>query len=118
MMVENKIFEGSPVEMIGVGEEDDLAYCDISDSDKNSGGGMFAMVYREDREGKMWIRSWRAWLRFLADELKSELYEQVPEEYMNQFEKEFDNIQRYINLAVAGEDRFFLDEDISGEMSD
>jgi len=105
------IFEGEPAEVIGVGEED-FACCDISDSDKNSGGGMFAMIYREDQNGKMFIRSWRAWLRFLADELKSELYEQVPEKYMKQFKNDFDNIQRYINLAVAGEDRFFLDENL------
>jgi hypothetical protein len=112
--IEDEIFEGKPTEVIGVGEEEDLAYCDISDSDENSEGSMYAMVSRENRAGKMFIRSWRAWLRFLAEELRSELYEQVPDKYMKQFESEFDNIRRYINLAVAGEDRFFLDEKLIG----
>lgn len=106
-----EVFEGKPVEVIGVAEED-FAYCDISDSSKNKCDGMFAMIYREDRKGKMFIRSWRAWLRFLAEELRSELYEQVPDKYMKQLENDFADIQRFINLAVAGEDRFFLDENL------
>jgi hypothetical protein len=108
-----KISESKPIEIMGVAE-DDFVYGDISDSDRNSGIKMFAMIYRNDRQGKMFIKSWRAWLRFLAEELKEELYEQVPDKYMKQFEHDFDNIRRYINLAIAGEDRFFLDEDFMG----
>ena len=114
--MKSEIFEGEPHEVIGVAEED-FAYVDVSDSSKNKCEGMYAMVYREDREGKMFIRSWRAWLRFLADELKSELYEQVPDKYMKQLKSDFEDIHRFINLAIAGEDRFFLDENLEDSSS-
>ena len=113
-MEADKIFEDEPVNFSGIGDED-FSFRDVSDSEEDIGDEMYAMVSIADREGKMFVRSWRAWLRFLAMELGSELYDNVPEEYMDKFRSDFSDILKFINIAIAGEDRFLLDEKIGSE---
>ena len=109
--MENKkvIDKEDSIELIGIGEED-FAMIDESDEQPVD---MFAMICKMDHEGKMWISSWRAWLHFLMGELRSELYEKVPHEYLKHFDEIFFDIKKFINIAATGEDRILLDEKIS-----
>jgi len=112
-MKADKIVEDEPVDFSGIADED---FCcrDVSDSEDIE-DEMYGVVSLADREGKMFIRSWRAWLRFLTMELGSELYDNVPEEYMDKFRSDFSDILKFVNIAIAGEDKFLLDEKMAFE---
>ena len=88
-------------------EDDEFVDCEISGSDEDT--ETYAIINRRSYP-KVSVPTWRAWLKFLATELRSELYEQVPDKYLEQLESDFDDIMRFINMSIAGEDRFFLDE--------
>lgn len=83
---------------------------DFSAIEEETGNIPFAIIDRRDKIGKLVIKSWRGWLRFLAIQLKRELSEGIANEHKNQFESGFNDIMRFINIAIAGEDQFILDE--------
>jgi hypothetical protein len=108
MKSKKKGIGNTPVEKMGILTKD-RTYNDTLELQKDK-DDVFAVVTFKGREGSICLKSWRGWLRFLTDELRSELYENIADEYLDRFESDFDDIIRFVNLAIAGEDRFELDE--------
>ena len=108
MKSKKKGIRNTPIEKMEVLNKD-RTYNDTLELESEK-GDIFAVVTFKGREGSVYLKSWRGWLRFLTDELRSELHENMADEYMDRFESDFNDIIRFVNLAIAGEDRFELDE--------
>ena len=108
MKTKKKGIRNKPIEKMEILNKD-RTYNDVLELESEK-SAIFATVTFKDKEGSVYLKSWRGWLRFLTDELRSELYENMSDEYMDRFESDFDDIIRFVNIAIAGEDRFELDE--------